>query len=278
MGIKKIIKKTPLIGHIVAWLYNKTIKRIKSGYFYNKKFYNKNIKRIEISSLKKNGVTRIKKYHFDDWKFNSGIDHSFRRYYIGVFNGIRCFIKISNNDLTVFNEICISEDMPTYTFVPKTLFADKSFNGGFLLIQEQLFNLVPLQFRTAEEFNNICEQFDNILDCFSSISLVHCDIHKGNLMISKRDNRLFLLDFGISKFAQKNNLIDYIARPGTFYKRFEYKNQVLRKYDDAYSFIKEIERMNVPDSWKNCSNYQRICDKVGKNTIVIVEGALKDEQ
>ncbi len=278
MGIKKAIKKIPFFGTFIVFIYNKTVKRLKNDFFKNLRYYNINIKKKEISSLKLIGVTKIKKYSFDDWKFDSGLDHSYRRYYVGVFKGVKCFIKISKNDLTVFNEICVSEDLPAYSFVPKTLFTDKSFNGGFLLVQERLFHLINLEFKTEKHFDNVCVQFNNILDCFNTIALVHCDVHRGNLMIDKRSGRLFLLDFGISKFANKNNMVDYLARPGTFYQHFTKNNCLFRKYDDAYSFVKETERMNVPPSWKECLSYQKICTKVGRNTIDIVEEVLNDDK
>ena len=264
MSVKSFYKKIPLIGPFSVFLYKKTIKRWKNHYFFNKKFYNKNIKRNEINSLKSIGVFNIKELDFDSWKFDSGLDHSFRRYYLALYKGKESFIKISNNDLTVLNEIEISSRRPEFEFSPKTYFIDQNFNDGYLIIQEKKHNLKKLYFKDFVHFQFICRQVNKILDELFTIGLVHCDIHRGNLLLDNKTSRVYLLDYGISRFIDVPNKIDYVARPGTYYRVYKKGNKTIRIYDDAYSFVKTTENLSIQKEWENCSDFQEIKKKIDR--------------
>ena len=73
-------------------------------------------------------------------------------------------------------------------------------------------------------------------------------------------NHLVLLDFGISKFLDNTNNVDYIARPGTFYQKTE-KGRI---YDDAYSFLCMIEKYSESSKILDSEEYNDIKKRVGQ--------------
>ena len=172
--------------------------------------------------------------------------------------------------MTVFNEIQIAKQIPDLPFSPKALRYDDKFKTGFLIIQPYIQDLVSFECKNEDDFVNYCKQFNFMLDRLFDIKLVHCDVHKGNLMLNTKNKTIYLLDYGISKFVNRENKIDYLARPGTFYKTMNDGNKVIRRYDDAYSFVCESERMGIPESWKTNEPFLQIERKIGRLYVDIV--------
>ncbi|MDD4211350.1 MAG: AarF/UbiB family protein [Clostridia bacterium] len=267
--MKKIIKSIKPLYWLLKNIYSKTILRLKNGHFKFMKEYKQSIKANDFEGLEKNELKNIKIWNFDSWKFDSGLDHSYRRYYTARYHGKKCFVKIAKNDLTVLNEIFIAEQNFELFFSPKVYLTNRSFNGdSFLIVQEYIGNLKPLyKTKKYDVFEKWCGDFVNILDVLSKYKIVHNDIHKGNLLVRKKDNRLFLLDYGISTVLPDNKIIDYKARPGTFYKKTIVDDMETRIYDDAYSFVQEMYRLQFEEEWlKKSELFKEIEKKVGKTT------------
>ena len=197
------------------------------------------------------------------------MDGACRRYYVAYYQGQKVFIKVATHDATLRNEIAFAEYLQdrTPSFVCDAVLWDKTFAQDTLMLSiayiEGLSSLKLPQ--TLEEFQVMCDAFLQMLDQLNDLQIVHADIHKNNLMLSSKGD-LVLLDFGISVIRERENGIDYVARPGTFYKT---RREDQRIYDDAWSFLRQLDALGVPESWKQTENYRRIEEAVGRNQIVV---------
>ena len=214
--IKAFLKKVPGL----YFLKTKCYEPMRKGYFRYYFLYLRKDKFIDINGLTSAGITELKPINFTQWRIGKGKDNAFRRYYTGVFQGTKCFIKIGKNDATVKNELEVlrHEGMDTIAFSPKLLTGIGAFaENTAMLAVEYKDDLNPLQvISTKTGFADVCRQFVEILDGLENLGIVHGDIHKGNLMLHK--GKLLLLDYGISKICNKPNGINYLHRPGTFYR------------------------------------------------------------
>lgn len=71
-------------------------------------------------------------------------------------------------------------------------------------------------------------------------------------MLQRKDGSLVLLDFGISMAATVDNTVNYLARPGTFFKEDDNN----REYDDVYSFLKMLDSLGVDEELKHTAPYK----------------------
>ncbi len=239
-----------------------TLGYIRNGYYKNMLAYFFGVHFGEKRALKKYGFSKCRIYKPTAWRFGKGKDRAFRRYYAAYYNGVRSFVKISKNDTTVKNEIKFAEYLKdvSFSFVTPTIATDSNFNGDFDMLAIEFcdgmksFSLPE----DAGDFEALCGQFLTILDGLQTIKMVHADIHKNNLML--KDGRLMLIDFGISYSENLQNTVDYVARPGTYYKEIDKET---RFYDDAYSFVKMIEKLSPPALFLQGEQYLKIVDRVG---------------
>lgn len=271
--IRNALIKYPIIFKIAKLIYRNIIVPINTGYFPKYYLYLIFTKHKEIKALKKLKFTSIEIYKPTIWRYGRGKDNAFRRYYTAFMDGKKYFIKIATkNDSSVQNEIeiqgLLSEKEHYWT--PTCLISKRNFYGNVSILAieyEENLKKFTIPFK-KKDFNKICLEYIKILDELNEIKLVHSDIHAGNLMLNNF-NDLYLLDFGISRFTNKNNEVDYLARPGTFYR----ENGVIRRYDDAYSFICLLDKLNIPKGWKNECYYQEIKRRIDRcyNDIIMVK-------
>lgn len=256
--------------------YQTLIRPFFNGYFiYMIKYYFL-IRNNEVSKLKEYGFSNIATFKSKSWRRGTGLDHAHRRYYTAVHGGVKCFIKIAENDKTIANEIIVSERIKgfNFTFTPKLICSEAHFFGNKkMLAIEYQDGLQPIAKennlgRTADipesTLLQYCEDFLSISKQLESIGLIHADIHKGNMMVD-HNGHLCLLDFGISKFIDRDNDNDYKARPGTFFQ-IEGKSRI---YDDVYSFLKMLERYPSTSKIENSSIYNEIESRLGTLTFKI---------
>lgn len=241
----------------------KVVNPIKSGRYAYYVKYIFAIKHKECEKLNELGILHPTPINFMDWRIGKGKDHAYRRYYLAQYNGQKCFVKIGKNDATVHNEYLTLSQIPsgTFDFSPNLLIGKADFDENTtMLAVEFIEGLQKFTCPTEKStFENLCKQFLHILDVLESQKLVHADVHKGNLMLC--DNKLYLLDYGISMFMNQRNDINYVARPGTFYKIVEDG----RIYDDAYSFTKLIDEIQTEYSIDNSEALRSIYQRIEKN-------------
>lgn len=262
MNIRKEIYKHPLLVKYIRFIYHDIIEGFINGYYWYMIKYTLNERKKEILALHSLGFEDIKLYKTRSWRRGHELDHAHRRYYTARYDKKQAFIKIAKNDKTIQNEIDVAEIISEkgFMFTPKKLLSCSSFRKTYKLLAiefEEYLHPIPVDIN-EDEMKRCCREFLFIHKSLSDIKLVHADIHKGNLMFNS-DNHLVLFDFGISRFLDKNNKVDYVARPGTFYQRT--KNG--RIYDDAYSFLSMLEKMPAYPEVINSVEYREIKDRIG---------------
>lgn len=201
-------------------------------------------------------------------EIRGGYDHAYRRYYVADLNGKKVFIKIARNDSTILNEIELGIHLKQYhlSFVCEEKYYDKDFdaNGTSMLASEYIEKIYPFAIpESYETFVILCNDFIELLQQLELSDVVHADIHRNNLMM-KSNGKLVLLDFGISKILSEKNAVDYIARPGTYYRVITGNKRKYRIYDDAYSFCCLVEGLEIPMEWLEAEEYQNIKKRIGK--------------
>lgn len=276
MSIRSIIRKHKWVHKPISVFFQYVIYPIQNGYYFFMIKYLLFIKSKETKALRSRGFINIKPFLTRSWRIGKGKDHAYRRYYVADKQGVKCFIKVAQLDSTIENEISVAErlfgkDIP---FISRIILWDRAFSGRKqMLATEFTHGLHPISNESiyndvkavsSEKLISYCKQMLYILQFLEDLQLVHADIHKGNLMLDAND-QLILLDFGISKFLDKENGVQYKFRPGTYYR----ETLAGRVYDDAYSIINLIHRYDSCRDVERTDIYKAICARIGKVTFTV---------
>ena len=267
--IKKMIRKCKWLYRMLAFTYRNTLYLVKCGYVKSMITYLCKIAGPEKKRLRQMGYAGIKAYKSKTWRTGRGRDGAQRRYYIARKDGQKVFIKVAKGDATIRNEIELAQYLQPYAldFVcPVVEYSREFAPDTMMLVNAFLDDVSSLELPSdVEGFQDVCRQFFEMLEQLDNCGVVHADVHKNNLMmVGKR--RLVLFDFGISMIRGQKNSVDYVARPGTFYTT---PREDQRIYDDAYSFVMQMERLGLPGEWKKLEEYQHIVDAIGHNAITV---------
>ena len=256
MSIKSRIKNSPLLYPIVFFVKYKIYLPLKRGHvsYYIK--YSLFEKRKEIENLIKHGFESIEPMAPCSWRIGKEKDKAFRRYYTAVLNGKKCFIKVGVKDSTVKNEAEVYNAIKDadIDFIAKPLVIDLCFAEDTVMVSNEFIDgLKSLKsISDYEQFKELCSQFQSVLSRLKALQIVHADIHKANMMLTAQ-GKLILLDFGISIVGNKQKQVNYRARRGTFFR--ESPDGTTRVYDDAYSFVKMFETLDLDPSWKDAEEF-----------------------
>jgi len=267
--IKAWIRKNKWLHRIFSGVYRNTVYLAKIGYFQSMLQYFLKIAGPEKKKLRALGFEKVKAYKSKTWRIGKGLDGACRRYYIAYYQGQKVFIKVAMHDATIRNEIAFAEYLQDRTpaFVCPAVLWDKNFGDDTMMLSiafmDGLRSLTLPQ--TQEGFTALCDAFYEILEQLNELQIVHADIHKNNLMCDE-NGALVLLDFGISVIKGVENGIDYVARPGTFYRA---RREDQRIYDDAWSFLRQLDAFGVPEDWKQTESYRALEEAVGRNQVVV---------
>lgn len=276
MSLREYIRRFPLVHKPISLFFYFFVYPFCNGYYLFMIRYFFCIRNSEVKALQQYGFINVRPFKSRTWRLGLEKDRAYRRYYLCCYKGEKCFIKVAQNDSTIGNEIFVAEkligrDVP---FIPKIISFDKNFDkdkqmlatsfvkGLHPISRESVYNDVETV--SGNKLIEYCAQMLNILQSLEALQLVHADIHKGNLVLDDRD-RLILLDFGISKFLNVDNNVQYGCRPGTFFK----DTACGRVYDDAYSFIKLIGRYDSCKEIVDSLAYKAICERIGKVTFTV---------
>ena len=276
MSLRELIRQFKWIHKPISCIFNYFIYPVQNGYYFFMIKYLFCIKCEEFKALRNYGFKDIKPFKTRAWRIGTEKDHAHRRYYTAIHKGTKCFIKVALNDSTIGNEIAVAEQLKDkdISFISKIIVIDSNFSGNKQVLataftlglhpisEESVYNDVEVV--SPSKLLIYCKQMKSILQTLEELKLVHADIHKGNLMLDANDN-LILLDFGISKFLDKDNDVQYRYRPGTFYR----DTAEGRVYDDAYSFISLINRYDTCQDIKHTDEYKAICDRINKVTFTV---------
>lgn len=276
MLVRELIRRFKWIHKPISCFFYYFIYPVRNGYYFFMLKYLFCIRGEEVKDLRNYGFIDIKPFKTRAWRIGTERDKAHRRYYTATYQGAKCFIKVALNDSTIGNEIAVAEQLKDkdISFISKIIAVDSNFSGNKQLLattftpglhaisEESIYN--DVQVVSSSKLLVYCKQMIAILQTLEDLKLVHADIHKGNLMLDANDN-LILLDFGISKFLDKDNCVEYRYRPGTFYRETEEG----RVYDDAYSFIALINRYDACQEIKHTNEYKAICDRIDKVTFTV---------
>lgn len=269
MKIRNEIYKHPHLVCIIRFIYHEIIEGFFNGYYLYMLKYLLTIKKKEFVALDALGFHDIKPYKTKSWRRGDELDRAHRRYYIAYYGSEPCFIKIAENDKTIQNEIEVANHIKDlqWSFVPATYLVEPNFMGSRKLLAisyKEGVHSIPDDI-AAEELALLCVDFLEIHKSLLRANLVHADIHRGNLVLDA-NNHLLLLDFGISKFLDSSNNVDYVARPGTFFQVTEWG----RIYDDAFSFIKMIERLTAFSKVSQAPELLAVSKRIGMGSFNVI--------
>ena len=260
-NIKIILQRFPTLYLFIRNIYMlcTTTYIIDMLRYYIKFYY------FDKNKMKNLEVTNIRLFNTKNWRFGYGLDHAYRRYYTAILKKQKVFIKIATNDETTNNEIIILRTLQNKhnIFLPKLFYGnnEKDTHTSILILEKKI-KLRPFEIpSSAKEFDRLCIEFFLILKFFHQNGIVHADIHKNNLMIDE-NNHLVVLDFGISSMLNIKNSINYIARPGTFFREKRIDTNKIRIYDDAYSFLMMLIKLNIPPKWLERPPCQQIKEQI----------------
>lgn len=266
--LRKTTQNTPKLRRIMSIVYGIFIEPFASGWFSYMFRYTLFVRRTEINALKALDFYNIHCYLTKAWRRGTELDHAHRRYYKAKYHDKEVFIKVAVNDATIENEIIIAEYLSSlsFSFVIPTVLASRHFNGEMnLLAIEYVSGIHPFVIpKDIKRFEIYCCEYLKILQVFEKNGIVHADIHPNNLVFDK-DNKLIVIDFGISRILGQKNTVDYVARPGTYYRNLGNT----RVYDDAYSFVKMIEKMDTSNELLTNTIFKKIVGRIDKNTLVV---------
>lgn len=269
MSIREGVYKHPLLVKIIRFVYHDIIEGVLDGNYWYMIRYFFAIKHSEVKQLKEMGFEDIKIFKPKTWRIGNGLDKAQRRYYTARYSNAPCFIKIAEKDSTIQNEIVVADRIKQnkWDFTPNCFVTDYSFMGTRKMLAVSFsegLHIIPDSI-TPDELKGLCADFVKLHESLLSANLVHADIHRRNLMLDM-NNHLVLLDFGISKFLDSDNDVDYVARPGTFYE----KTITGRLYDDAYSFIKMIEKLPACSSITESAEYLAVSNRIGLGCFEVI--------
>lgn len=251
------------VKSLLVYLYRKIYIPYKKGFIWFVFKYFFLIRKKDYNSLRASGFDNIKTYEFMTWRIGHESDGAHRRYYLADYNGVRCFVKIAKGDLTVLNEIYVQSKIRYlgWDFTPECVFLKKElYKDTHILAVKYINDLKPLCGQ-GWDFNieSFCRQILNILNKLKDAGLVHADIHVGNLA-KDSDGKVYLLDFGISKFTGDAPTVDYDQREGTFF----IVEDNLKIYDDAFSVIEMINNQIGIANCKQTPYYDEIVNLYGR--------------
>ena len=216
-----------------------------------------------IHQLKKKGFKKIKKYSLNTWKYY-GINHVRMTYIANYIGGERYIIKVTRGfDVKSSNSIKFQELFNNrFDFIPKgfSLKLDNFICQVHKFIDSFCFD----ELKQKEKINennivNFLKQSIHILDELSKEEIVHCDLVGVNLIIEKKTNKLFLIDWD-TVCSKKYNLVSDAFPPQTTKRSINGKFV----YDDAYSFQVLFGGLKINKSIMN-PYYDKILSMVNRN-------------
>lgn len=243
-NLKKLIKK--LISKF------KIIIKEKIPVFFQSKFGTNKIKRI-LSNI---GIDKIEKFNVKQW-------HLGYRYYVGIYNGKRVFIKYNNNSNWIKHEI----DIMTH-IINNSRYLNKKIpylynfiiTEKYGLLVEEFIEYKPLKYHINNESvidnTKVVMQIIEIIKEFQKIGIMHADINSENVYLSEESD-IYIIDFGFSIEKGKYDF-SYIGnkhKQNLILFNLNSKNRIEAGYiDDAYSFLeicKEIDSNFISSNYEN---------------------------
>ena len=235
--------------------------------FLQQYFNSEHIETVE--RLVNYGISEIKPFRTERWYIGEDSEGTIRKYYMASYCGEACFVKLAKYDSTIKNEIFVNNYIACcdLSFVPRTLTSDIDFGRDeSMLVTQYISGLSNFQIpEDTNLFDKYCDDFIHMHGAMQKFKIIHSDINDTNLLLNSCQ-QMILTDFGIGKAPGTEVFcIDYEAHDGTFYV----DDGDLRTYDDAYSFVKMLDKSGIASSYKGRTSYKKVLQLVGLHQNIV---------
>lgn len=214
------------------------------------------------NQLKILGFKKIKTFSLSTWKFVkedvvrftlvANLDN--RKYLIKCGKGFDEKINNSIRFQILFND--------EFDFIPK---GKELIIDGYKAYLTEFIESVSFddycRFSDIKDIDELIKQTNVALDKLNEKKIVHCDLESVNVLIQKKTNKIFLIDFDTCCSKEYNLFCAPNAFPGYTIKQF-FEDCVV--YDDAYSFYELFKRYNFADIEK-LDSFNTLKNKIGRN-------------
>lgn len=213
------------------------------------------------SKLKKHGFKRIKRFSLLTWKYYG--QNFIRITMLAFLDDKKYVLKINKGESQkVKNSISFQKNFNNiFDFIPKGIFIDVY---GYDCLAVEYIDAVSFdrvsRSIVSTHLDSLIEQTILILDKFNAYKIVHCDLESVNVLLEKKSNKIFVIDFdtvsgdGFYGGSLPPNTIKRITADGAI-------------YDDAYSFVQLFKRFKVNGIDQN-PNFKKLEQLIDRNCII----------
>lgn len=195
----------------------------------------------------KQNILNIKEFKINSWHFNY-------RYYTGLLNGKKVFIKYNKNPNWIKHEIdnmnYINENSNFLkNKTPKLILYKINKKYGYIVEEYFEYDSIKksIEINKKIDKNKIYNQFIEILLELQSIKFMHLDLNEENLLLSS-ENDVYFIDLGFS-FINDNFNIDFLGNNHTQKLILNNLNRDTRLeegyIDDAISFLEIAKKIDT---------------------------------
>ena len=249
----------------IKLLFNYKVQKKRKAVKKNADKYRKEI----VEQLKESGYFNIKNYSLSTWKYY-GIDSvrltfiakkagSDKRYIIKVTKGFEDKVNNSIKFQKRFND--------EFSFIPKGDEIKLNDYVGYATeyIPSYSFSLAKY-YIDKSNVNYYLNQVNSILDELSRYKIVHCDLEQVNILVSKEDKKIYLIDWDTCCSEMLGFSCQHF--PGYTIKRKTENNKFI--YDDAFSFYTLFNRLGI-DGLDELEPFIELKKKINENIHVADE-------
>lgn len=212
-----------------------------------------------IKNLKMNGISNIRKFSWKSWHFGY-------RYFVGVFNNNKVFVKYNNKKNWIsfesdnFKKVENSENLSL--FFPKFIFYRECGKGAYLVEEYVVGNsILAVKGKDYKIIDKIMEQLLLLTIELHKNNFKHLDINVNNVYICE-DGSLKIIDLGFSNLNK--NKLEWIGNKRSISRVVTNLNKDTRLdvglIDDAFSILSVAKVIdpnlisNRYDTWKKMNN------------------------
>ena len=185
----------------------------------------------------KNGVENVKAFKVKNWHFGY-------KYYTGIYNSKKVFIKYNSNEKIILNEVENINYLNDSDFLkmrlPKLIIYKVLKKGAFLIEDFLTYDNLKNSIEKNRNMNlkKVYSEFILIIKEFQKKEFLYLDINPLNIYIDDNDNVL-LIDLGFSLMKNKNfSFVGNKRKQKFIISHLNKYSRLERGYiDDAISFI-----------------------------------------
>ena len=202
--------------------------------------------KIVKNELKRNNIDNAKPFNMLKWHFGY-------KYYIGLYNGKKVFIKYNSNYKWIeyeYNNFKYLKDNSKFIYerIPLIYLYKKIKKHAFLV--EEFFSFSSLDYYVENKdkinFDVIYEELKTVLNESQKINFKFLDLNPTNIFINDDCSKVYLIDLGFSNLNKNNiNFIDNMKlRKMIINNLNDFSRLDVGVIDDAYSIIQICKKID----------------------------------